>query len=98
MLSSPAAPHPKGPATSTKLSPSKEDRSMDATKFLDFDNWNEIVIILDLNMKRISFHIDGEDKGIAFEDIACGDDICYRLAVTIYDSDDSVEIVNFKCL
>ena len=49
-----------------------------------------LTVVLDLNSKQVSFEIDGENKGIAFDGIKCGEDIYYRMAVTIEECSDKV--------
>ena len=54
----------------------KENRSdkfdFDATAYISRIGCNdEVEIVLDLSLKRVSFGINGEDKGIAFDNVKC---------------------------
>ncbi len=49
-----------------------------------------------MNLKQLSFALDGVDKGVAFEDIKCGEDIYYRLAVTLGEEGDKAELIHYE--
>ena len=55
-----------------------------------------ISIYLNLDTKELGFKINGEDQGVAFEDIKNGADIKYRLVVWVQSRRDCVEIVDFR--
>ena len=55
-------------------------------------------ITLNLKDKYIEFFLDNESCGKAFEHIEIGPHISYRLAISMYGSDHSVSIKDFKYL
>lgn len=61
-----------------------------------YDADDMVSIILDLNQRQISFAINDEDQGVAYKDIQVGEDIHYRMFVSLYFVHDSVEIVSFS--
>ena len=52
-------------------------------------------IILDLSKREISFSVNDEVQGVAFEEVECGDDVQYRLAVAFVSSDVSIQLIEF---
>ena len=59
---------------------------------------NEISICLDLGRAELKFILNGMDQGIAFKNIKKREDVKYRLMVTLWSVDDSVEIQSFSGL
>ena len=59
------------------------------------DTGSIIDIYLDLDKKTLSYHIDGKDYGVAFEDVKEG---TYRLAVTLTGKGTTVQILSYSCL
>ena len=59
-------------------------------------NAKKIAMILNLSSKQISFEIDGVNKGVAFKDIKYGDDIYYRLAVSLEKEEDIVQLIDYQ--
>ena len=61
---------------------------------------NDIISLrLDLKKREFRIFINDKDQGIAYngQNINIDDDIEYRLAITMCDSGDCVEIINFMC-
>ena len=58
---------------------------------------NGDIVCMELNLKRenISFYINGKNLGVAFQNIDIGDDIDYRLCVTLRDLGSFVTIMKF---
>ena len=56
---------------------------------------DEVSIHLDLYKKFVKFFVNGQDQGIAYANIASNESIEYRLMVSLYYVDDSVEILGF---
>jgi len=56
------------------------------------------VIIMELNMKRctLSYYINGQFQGIAFDDIEKDQRISYQLAVSLEQELDGVTLLDFK--
>ena len=54
-----------------------------------------IELELDLIEKKITFYKNGISQGVAFTDIKVGDDIVYRLSVSLGGKDNKVSIINF---
>ena len=67
----------------------KMDNDLTKYKFIDND---EIIMELNLNTKNISFYKNKKYLGIACKNIETGDNINYRLAVAMYDANDSVKL------
>ncbi len=72
----------------------------DPNKYIDYgERWyrpgDTICIELNLVEKIIKFHLNGQDQGVAFENVECGDDIYYKLAVTIYHKFTQLTIVKY---
>ena len=62
----------------------------------DTDIIKIIIVQLNTKLKKISFEVNGMDKGVAFENIKCGDDIYYRLAVTLEENGNKVELIKYE--
>eukprot|EP01084_Bolivina_argentea_P092764 166874_1 len=60
------------------------------------DKNDTISMCLDLKKQEISFSINDNNQGVAYKDIEQGDDIKYRLFVSLRHVGDSVEIINFS--
>ena len=60
-----------------------------------FAGGDVIEIVLDLYNKQLSFNVNDKNQGVAFESIKYGDDKKYRLVVSFYDENLSVELINF---
>ena len=58
--------------------------------------FTKVSVNLNLKLKKISFEVDGVDKGVAFENIKCGEHIYYRLAVTLKEDGDKVILLNYE--
>ena len=56
----------------------------------------DIHLIIDGDVQQVIFYKNGENLGVAFDKIETGNDIKYRLAVSICDEDDKVTITDFK--
>ena len=50
-----------------------------------------------MKLGQISFTADDVDQGIAFDNIKKADDIDYRLFVSLFHQNASVEILKFDC-
>ena len=57
-----------------------------------------IFVCLDLEKSELGFSVNEIDQGIAEMGIEKGDDVNYRLMISIWKKGYSVEIVNFKGL
>ena len=57
---------------------------------------NVICMDLDLRQRTIKFHVNDEDLGIAFDEIDIGDDIDYKISVTMCSIQNYVEIIDYK--
>ena len=57
-----------------------------------------ITMILDCNLKQLSFHKNDDDLGVAYDNIECGEDIKYKMAMYIYYKNVEVELLEFKFL
>ena len=57
---------------------------------------DNIDIILNLIERNIKFDLNGVEQGIAFENIECGDDIYYKLAVCIYHKYTELTILEYE--
>ena len=55
------------------------------------------IVELDLKNQQLIYHVDGENCGVAADNIAKGDDIRYKLAVSIYWKDATLQIQDFEC-
>ena len=53
-------------------------------------------ICLDLSKKQLSFSINDDTQGIAFENVKCEKGLKYRLVVSFYTKDVSVELLSFE--
>ena len=74
----------------------------------DADNWKKygqklkieeiktITIKLNTKLGNVEFYLNDVSQGIAYDNIAKGDDINYKLFVQIYGLNTSVEIISFK--
>ena len=62
------------------------------------DGDETVSIVLDLKLNHIRFVINGEDNGVAYDDIAVGSDIEYRLFIGLYEKSNIVQILNFRQL
>ena len=72
---------------------------MNTSNYFDYlavKDYKNVCIILDLDLKQISFQIDGKSQGVAFKDVKCDDNIYYRLAVSFGDKGDKIELVNYR--
>ena len=61
---------------------------------LRFGANDEVVMILDLSSKTLSYKINNGDECIAFQDIAIGHDVNYCMAVYIGAYHDSIELLS----
>ena len=66
------------------------------TEAESFFKGDTIDIILDLKHRKVTFYKNGVDQNNAFTDIDVGDDIVYRLAVSMGSRDNKVTLVKFK--
>lgn len=57
-----------------------------------------ITVILDLDKRCISFMNDHHNLGPAFKDVEVGDTISYRIAISIVDKDDKVQMIGYMLL
>ena len=57
---------------------------------------DKVKMTLNLKNADLRFSVNDVSKGIAFENIEKGDDIKYRMFVSMYGENDSVEILNFS--
>ena len=57
-----------------------------------------MTIRLDLKDRYVEFSINDKSYGKAFENIDVGQDIDYRLAISMYGKDHGVTIENFEYL
>ena len=55
------------------------------------------VVKMELNLKRkeLTFYVDGECLGVAFDDIKCGEDRYYRMAIEFQFSGSSARLVDY---
>ena len=60
-----------------------------------FTGGDIVGIDLNLSKKQISFTVNDKDQGVAFETIKSEEDLKYRLAISFYETDDSVELMSF---
>ena len=58
-------------------------------------NNGKISICLNLKLRQLSFSVDDVDQGIAFKNIKKGENINYRLMVSMSHQNSSVEIIQF---
>ena len=63
------------------------------TKLKDND---KLTMHLNLKNGQLTYFINDLNQGIAFNNISQGKDITYRLAITLYGTGASVQILNFK--
>ena len=63
-----------------------------------YDEGDVITMILDCKLKQLSFHKNDEDLGVAYDNIGCGSDIKYRMAVYIYELHEEVELLEFSLM
>ena len=56
----------------------------------------KIAVVLNSKLKQSSFEVDDIDKGVAFEHIRDYGDPSYRIAVTLQDPGDKVELLQFE--
>ena len=59
-------------------------------------NGNIVTIILDLNKYTLSYKVNDKDLGIAFKNIAVGNDLKYVLAISVPDEGTSVSLINYE--
>ena len=57
-----------------------------------------ITMILDCELKQLSFHKNDEDLGVAFDNIGCGQDIKYKMAIYMYHKHEEVELLDFTSM
>ena len=81
----------------------KENRSgkfdFDATKYISRIGCNdEVKIVLDLSNKCISFCVNDEDKGIAFDNVKCEKGLEYRLVVSSCSESISIELLDLEII
>ena len=55
-------------------------------------------MILDCKLKQLSFQKNNQDLGVAYDNIQCGEDIKYKMAMYIYCQDTEVELLAFILL
>lgn len=82
---------------------SHEDEDSSCDDFADrYYGWRGYVpgdiICIELNLleKCIKFYLNGTDEGIAFNDVFCGNDIDYKLAVSIYHRKTELIILKYE--
>eukprot|EP01084_Bolivina_argentea_P117131 208069_1 len=63
-----------------------------------YETGDKVTICLDLEKKELSFKLNGDDQGVAFDDIKVGPEIKYRLIVKLWDLEQSVKIDKFRKL
>ena len=71
----------------------------------EYTNWGKVIgqgdvirLSLDLQKKCIRYGINGDDLGIAFQNVEISDDISYRLNVELCDVNANVEHVYFSII
>ena len=69
------------------------DREKYGKKFWDRDY---LTMELDMNKKELRYAVNDEDQGVAFDDIECGDDIIYYLAITIEHTGDHLSMIDYQ--
>ena len=62
---------------------------------IKFKQGDIITMELDLSKSQIKYYVNNEDQGIAYKNIIRGQDIKYRLAVSLREIDNEIEIVSF---
>ena len=62
----------------------------------DWNDGDEISINLDLKQGNIRLSINGDDQGVAYDNIKQSKSIKYRLFVSLYSVKDCVELLNFS--
>ena len=55
-----------------------------------------IVMELDLKMKTLSFGLSEQSLKPAFENIKCGEDIQYKMAVSFENKDSKVQLIKYE--
>ena len=55
-----------------------------------------LIMELNLKMKQLRYYIDGVCPGAAVENVRTGKDIKYKLAVSMFDADVIMQIINFE--
>ena len=59
-------------------------------------NRDKVSVLLDLKQRIIRFFINDENQGIAYENIQIGNNIRYRMFVSLFFADNSVSILGFS--
>ena len=72
------------------------DHYLDDVAYGETESAHTMALILDLEAKQLSFEINGDNKGVAFESVYCRDDIRYTLAVAFLRSDTIVTLISFE--
>lgn len=62
---------------------------------ISFETGDTVTFILNLFDKTVSLKVNGSDAVILWEDIKIGNDISYKFAVSLINSEDSVTLLDF---
>lgn len=60
------------------------------------DDIIQVHLIINKDKQQLSFACNGENLGLAFDDLKFGENIYYRLKVAVYDCNDQMTLLNFK--
>ena len=53
---------------------------------------------LNLSIKELIYYVNSESYGVAFNDIKKDSDIKYKLALSLYFVDVSIQLIKFECI
>ena len=85
------------PKTLSMVNHENESRLIENNNYGTVLKQNDIVeMVFDTKHKTLSFSINDRDQGIGVENIEYGCNIIYRMAVTIGDPGDEIELINFE--
>eukprot|EP01084_Bolivina_argentea_P217212 368853_1 len=64
----------------------------------EFDKGDTVVMNVDFKNKKISYKVNGYDKGTAFDNIDIGKEYCMVVRTHEDDGSNNISIIDFKCI